>query len=96
MMKKMAAVWLAVSMALVLSGPVLAEETIKVKGTVARIDFEAKSVTIQPKSGEPVTVFVEDEDLLYKVKEGQKGQAKYVVKDGKNIGRKLRKLTEGC
>jgi hypothetical protein len=30
------------------------------------------------------------------VKEGGKGEARYVVKDGKNSGVKLRKLTAGC
>ena len=66
------------------------------KGTVTKIDTAAKSVTIQPKEGDAVTVVMEDADLLDKVKEGEKGQATYIVKDGKNIGSKLKKLSEGC
>jgi hypothetical protein len=34
--------------------------------------------------------------MVFRVKEGEKGEAKYVVKDGKNVGSKLRKLIEGC
>ena len=55
-----------------------AEESVKVKGKVTKIDVAAKSVTIQPKEGDAVTVVMEDADLLSKVKEGEKGQATYV------------------
>ncbi len=75
---------------------VFAEDSIKVKGTVTKIDIPAKTVTIQPKEGKPVTVVMEDADPLSKVKEGEKGQATYVVKDGMNAGLKLKKLSEGC
>lgn len=84
----------------VLLGPSIAavaqEEMMKVKGTVTKIDAAAKSLTITPKEGEPITVTVEDVSMLSKVKEGEKGEAKYVVKDGKNVAIKVRKLTEGC
>jgi hypothetical protein len=53
-------------------------------------------VTIKTKDGAEVTVIMENADMLSKVKEGEKGEAKYVVKDGKNSGIKLRKMTEGC
>jgi Cu/Ag efflux protein CusF len=95
-MKKIFAVCLTVMVALALSTAVFAEETLKVKGTVTKIDTAAKSVTIQPKEGAAITVVMEDADMLDKVKEGGKGEAKYVVKDGKNVGTKLRKLSEGC
>jgi Cu/Ag efflux protein CusF len=75
---------------------VVAQEEQKVKGTVTKIDTAAKSVTIQPKEGAAVTVVYDDADLLSKVKEGEKGEAKYVAKDGKNSGVKLRKMTAGC
>jgi hypothetical protein len=78
------------------SATVFGEETVKVKGTVIKIDESTKSVTIQPKEGDAVTVAMEDADLLGKVKEGQKGQAIYMVKDGTNVGIKLKKLTAGC
>jgi Cu/Ag efflux protein CusF len=96
MMKKILVLVVTVLVALSLSMVAVAEEQQKVKGTVAKIDTAAKSVTIQPKEGAAVTVVYDDADLLSKVKEGEKGEAKYVAKDGKNVGSKLRKLTEGC
>jgi hypothetical protein len=82
---------------IVLTGAVVfAGDTIKVKGTVTKIDAASKSVTIQPKQGDAVTVIMEDADLLAKVKEGEKGQATYEVKDGVNVGTKLKKMTAGC
>ncbi len=96
MMKKILVLVVIVLVALSLSMVAVAQEEVKVKGTVAKIDVAAKSVTIQPKEGAAVTVVYADADLLSKVKEGEKGEAKYVVKDGKNVGSKLRKLTEGC
>jgi Cu/Ag efflux protein CusF len=94
-MKKILAICLAAAVVVVLAGTAFAEN-IKVKGTVTKIDVAAKSVTIQPKEGDAVTVVMEDADLLDKVKEGGKGQVIYAVKDGKNIGSKLKKLAEGC
>lgn len=73
-----------------------AQERLKVKGTVTKIDEAAKSLTITPKEGAPVTVTVEEPSMLSKVKEGEKGEASYEVKDGKNVAVKIRKLTEGC
>ncbi|HEY6009982.1 MAG TPA: hypothetical protein VIX18_00825 [Nitrospirota bacterium] len=95
-MKKMLVICLTVAVALTLSMSAFAGEAVKVKGTVTKIDAAAKSVTIQPKEGAAVTVVMEDADLLSKVKEGEKGQATYEVKDGKNVGTKLKKLSEGC
>jgi len=95
-MKKILVVMLALVLALSFSMAVFADDEMKVKGTVAKIDEAAKSVTIQPKEGAAVTVVYDDADKLSKVKEGEKGEAKYVVKDGKNVGVKLKKLTEGC
>lgn len=95
-MKKMLVICLAVAVALTVSLSAFAGESVKVKGTVTKIDAAAKSVTIQPKEGEAVTVIMEDADQLSKVKEGEKGQATYEVKDGKNVGTKLKKMSEGC
>jgi len=96
MMRKMFVICLTVAVALALSMSAFAGETIKVKGTVAKIDAAAKSVTIQPKEGEAVTVVMEDADQLSKVKEGEKGQVTYEVKEGKNAGTKLKKMNDGC
>ncbi len=95
-MKKIIVVCLTVLVALSLSAAAFADEALKVKGTVAKIDTAARSVTIQPKEGEAVTVVYDDAETLEKVKEGGKGEAKYMVKDGKNVGSKLRKLSDGC
>lgn len=95
-MKKVATFLLVITVVTVLSAAALAEDALKVKGTVTKIDTAAKSVTIQPKEGEAVTVIMEDADQLDKVKEGGKGEAKYIVKDGINVGAKLRKLSAGC
>ncbi|HLA05351.1 MAG TPA: hypothetical protein VJZ16_05160, partial [Syntrophales bacterium] len=95
-MKKIMVVLVTVLVAFSLSMVAVAQEEQKVKGTVTKIDAATKSVTIQPKEGAAVTVVYDDADLLSKVKEGEKGEAKYVVKDGKNSGVKLRKLTAGC
>ncbi|OGW49728.1 MAG: hypothetical protein A2078_14005 [Nitrospirae bacterium GWC2_57_9] len=85
-----------VLVALFVSSLAFAADILKVKGTVTKIDAAAKSVTIQPKEGDAVTVIMEDADQLSKVKEGEKGQATYEVKDGKNAGTKLKKMSEGC
>jgi len=95
-MKKIFVAVLALIMALSLSLTALADETLKVKGTVTKIDTTAGSVTIKTKDSVEVTVMMEDADMLAKVKEGEKGEAKYVIKDGVNVGSKLRKLSEGC
>ena len=95
-MTRILAVCIALAVALSLGSAVFAEESIKVKGTVTKIDAVAKSVTIQPKEVAAVTVVMEDVDLLSRVKEGEKGQATYAVVDGKNVGTKLKKMTEGC
>lgn len=95
-MKRIFATCLVVMTAFIFATTLFADDAMKVKGTVTKIDTAAKSVTIQPKEGEAVTVIMEDADLLDKVKEGGKGEAKYVVKDGKNVGTKLRKLSAGC
>ncbi len=95
-MKKIMVILVTVLVALSLSMAAFAQEEQKVKGTVAKIDTATKSVTIKTKAGDEVTVAMEDASLLSKVKEGGKGEARYVVKDGKNVGIKLRRVTEGC
>ena len=95
-MKKIMVVLVTVLVAFSLSMVAVAQEEQKIKGTVTKIDAATKSVTIQPKEGAAVTVVYDDADLLSKVKEGEKGEAKYVTKEGKNSGIKLRKMTEGC
>lgn len=95
-MKRLFVVVVALLMVFSLGMIAFAQEELKVKGTVTKIDEAAKSVTITPKEGAPVTVVADDASMLSKVKEGEKGEAKYMVKDGKNVAVKIKKLTEGC
>lgn len=95
-MRKALVVVVALLVAVSFAMPAFAGDLVKVKGTVIKIDTAAKSVVIKQKDGVEVTVVVEDAELLEKVKEGEKGEARYVVKDGKNVAEKLRRLTDGC
>ena len=95
-MKKIGVVVIAVMMALALGTSAMAQELMKVTGTVTKIDTTARSVTIQPEDGAAVTVIMGNVESLSKVKEGEKGEARYTVKDGKNMGTRLRKISEGC
>jgi hypothetical protein len=52
-------------------------------------------VTILPEGGTAVTVIMGDTESLSKVEEGDQAEARYRVKDGKNMGRWLRKISEG-
>ncbi|OGW44566.1 MAG: hypothetical protein A2X57_05085 [Nitrospirae bacterium GWD2_57_8] len=95
-MRKTLVVVVALLVAFSLAMPAFASDLVKVKGTVIKIDTAAKSLTIKQKDGAEVTVVVEDAELLEKVKEGEKGEARYAVKDGKNVAEKVRRLTAGC
>ncbi len=95
-MKKISIVFLAVVIVLAFSAPLFAQEELTVKGTVTRIDTAAKSITIKTKDNAEVTVVMDNPDMLSKVKEDERAEAKYVVKNGVNAGFKLRKLVEGC
>ncbi|HLE39869.1 MAG TPA: hypothetical protein VI956_00020 [Nitrospirota bacterium] len=95
-MKKLSLIFLAVVIVLGFSAPAFTQEQLTVKGTVTRIDTAARSVTIKTKDGAEVTVVMDDPDMLYRVKEDDKAEAKYVVRNGVNAGFRLRKLVEGC
>jgi Cu/Ag efflux protein CusF len=73
-----------------------AQEEIKVRGTVIKIDATSQSVTIKPLQTPEVTVVINDAKQLSKVKEGETAEVRYVVKNGVNTGVRLRKLVEGC
>ncbi len=73
-----------------------AQEEIKLKGTVTKIDEASKSVTIKAKDGAEVTVVMDDAGMLSRVKEDEKAEATYRVKNGVNAGIRLRRLVEGC
>ncbi len=91
-MKKIMMVIVTVFVVLSFNIAAVAQEEQKVKGTVTKIDVATKSVTIKTKASAEVTVVMEEPSQLDIVKEGEKGEAKYVVKEGKNVGIKLRRL----
>lgn len=95
-MKRTALATFAVVLTLALATPALSQSTGKVKGWVSRIDTGAMSITILPEGGAPVTVIMSDPESLSKVGEGDEAEARYTVKDGKNMGRFLRKVDGGC
>jgi hypothetical protein len=95
-MKKISIIFLAVMIVLAFSAPAFTQEQLTVKGTITKIDTVAKSVTIKTKDNAEVTVVMDNPDMLSKVKEDDKAEVKYVIKNGVNAGFKLRKLVEGC
>jgi Cu/Ag efflux protein CusF len=94
-MKKMAVMALALVLAVALSTSLMAQEAMKVTGWVSKIDNEALSVRILPEGGTAVTVIMGDVESLSKIVEGDKAEARYRVKDGKNMGRWLHKSSDG-
>jgi Cu/Ag efflux protein CusF len=95
-MKKISIVFLVLVVVLAFSAPAFAQEQLTVRGTITKIDTAAKSVTIKTKDNAEVTVVMDNPDMISKVKEDDKAEAKYVIKNGVNAGFKLRKLVEGC
>lgn len=93
-MRKIAAV--VIALALALGTAVMAQELMKVKGLVMKIDTAAVSVTILPQVGDAVTIIMKDPESLSKIKIGEIAEARYRVENGKNMGRWLHMISEGC
>ncbi len=93
-MRKTAAVVIAVVLAFGAAG--MAQELMKVSGLVMKIDSATLSVTILPQVGDAVTVIMNDPESLSKVKLGDIAEVRYRVQDGKNMGRRLRLIGDGC
>jgi Cu/Ag efflux protein CusF len=93
-MRKIAAV--VITLVVALGTVAMAQELMKVTGLVIKIDTAAVSVTILPQVGDAVTVIMKDPESLSKVKLGEIAEARYRVMDGKNMGRRLRIISEGC
>ncbi|MGE5246986.1 MAG: hypothetical protein ACM3L8_01460 [Verrucomicrobiota bacterium] len=94
-----------VAAALCVPGAASADE-VKMVGVITKIDIsgpDAKTATVtlkDNKTGEPVTVIVNDDLTLDKFKDhrivvGDEIRLKYEVQDGKNISKYFRK-TAGC
>jgi Cu/Ag efflux protein CusF len=95
-MRKATILTIVAVMSFVFGTAVLAQNLGKVRGWVSKIDTEAKSVTILPEGGTAVTVIMSSPESLSKVEEGDEAEARYIVKDGKNMGRQLHKIAGGC
>lgn len=66
-----------------------------VTGTITQFDKTTNSVTIKTNAGAKVTIVMENAKMLRDVEKGKRGDAKYIVKDGKNVGIKLH-VSGGC
>ncbi|MGE5239724.1 MAG: hypothetical protein ACM3ON_13090 [Chloroflexota bacterium] len=83
-----------------LSGIALGEEKISIKGDVSHIDLEARTVLITTYDKQDITITIEDEKTMEKLRSGKivVGDAvnvKYVVRNGKNVSTYFRKPA-GC
>ena len=94
-MRQLSLAALTAALVLMFGTPVMAQDMLKVTGWVSRIDTQAVSITILPEGGTAVTVIMSDPESLSKVVESDKAEARYRVQDGKNMGRWLRKITDG-
>ena len=94
-MRKVAVVVITLIVAII-GTAAIAQELMKVTGLVMKIDTATLSVTILPQVGDAVTVIMNDPESLSKVKLGDIAEARYRVMDGKNMGRRLRIIDEGC
>ena len=93
-MRKLAVV--VIALVVTLGTVAMAQELMKVTGLVMKIDTATLSVTILPQVGDAVTVIMNDPESLSKVKLGEIAEARYRVIDGKNMGRSLHIISEGC
>jgi hypothetical protein len=94
--RKVVFIVIALVMVFMLLAPVMAQELMRVRGTVTKIDTETMSVTIEPEGGAKVTVIMGNAESLSMVKVGETVESRYTVTEGKNIGKRLRKVSEGC
>jgi hypothetical protein len=90
------AVAVVIAVGLAFGTAVMAQELMKVSGLVMKIDTPTLSVTILPQMGDAVTVIMSDPESLSKVKLGDIAEVRYRVVEGKNMGRWLRNMSEGC
>jgi hypothetical protein len=58
--------------------------------------METMNVTIEPEGRTAVTVIMGNAESLSRVKVGETVESRYTVTNGKNIGKRIRKVSEGC
>lgn len=91
---------LAIFCIAMLTGVAIAEGKVSIKGKVKSINTDAKTVVVTTEDGKDITIAVEDEETLNKLKDGRIStdddvKVKYVVKDGKNVATYFKKAA-GC
>lgn len=62
-----------------------AEQEMNVTGAISAISQAGKSITIKDDKGRETIITGVDEKLLRELKIGNSVEAKYIVKDGKNV-----------
>jgi len=86
----------------VMSGTVMAEDKIKVKGIIATFDLDERTVTVDV-DGKEMTFYIENDVALFKLDdrlwEGDEVKIKYVVEGDRNVIKEandLRGTKPGC
>lgn len=85
---------LAVTLLIVLASvgvAVSAEKLMELKGTISKIDIQARTCTIKDEKSKETTVLVEDVKVLAGLRVGDKVAVKIATKDGKNIAKEVMK-----
>lgn len=95
-MKNAAAVFLSIAVFLTAATGFAADRQNKVRGVVTSMARDARLVTIKPPQGDELAVIMDDEAQLLRVREGDEAEVRFVVRDGVNAGRRIRRLVEGC
>ena len=82
---------LAVTLLIALASVVFAEMPMEHKGTISKIDTQAKTFAVKDEKGREVMMQVEDVRALADLRVGDKVLVKMVTKDGKNMAKEVMK-----
>ena len=82
---------LAVTLLIALASVVFAEMPMEHKGTISKIDTQAKTFAVNDEKGREVMMQVEDVRALADLRVGDKVLVKMVTKDGKNMAKEVMK-----
>lgn len=102
--RKVVAVALAAVFCIALAaGAAMAEDKIKVMGTIVSFDLDERTVTVAVYDGDEMTFYVENDVALFKLDdrlwEDDEVKIKYVVENGRNVVKEandLRGTKPGC
>ena len=82
---------LAVTLLIALASVVFAEMPMEHKGTISKIDTQAKTFAVKDEKGREVMMQVEDVRALAYLRVGDKVLVKMATKDGKNMAKEVMK-----